>query len=85
MSNEARQDSPNTQVTSFEFTSKISTGLKVADNNFEARRRIVDTLQTQVILFVEGENEAEKRVLYITCALGFGFLTLSFHNAYCFA
>jgi len=46
-----------------EFAQKVSKGLEIADQDFEARRRIVDLLDVRVTLAIE---DGEK-IAYVRC------------------
>jgi site-specific DNA recombinase len=55
-----------------EFAEKVRGALEVADQDFETRRQLIDTLDVQVTLAME----EGKRVVYVQCKLGEGPLSI---------
>lgn len=50
-----------------QFTREISLGIDAIEDNFEAKRHIVDTLDVQVTL---GHNDDGDKAVYASCAIG---------------
>jgi hypothetical protein len=50
----------------FDFAQQAAEGLCEADENFEARRRVIELLEVRAALEVEGKE----KYLYLQCGLG---------------
>lgn len=59
--------------TSIEFAEKVRGGLEAADQDFETRRQLIDTLDVRATLVMEDGE----RVVYVQCTLGEGALSIA--------
>lgn len=60
-----------------EFAQKVGCGLDIADQDFEARRRVIELLDVQATLAVE---DGEK-IAYVGCMVGDGALSIAFTSS----